>query len=157
MKLTSAAALAAGLIAYAPALAQNSTEPAVVAPPPPTRTEPRTTTPPATTSPTPTPAPADDPPDPVMTSPPPPTVVVTPDPAPMPMEPVTISPDVAYPNGFADPADPFGNEMSLSYREEEGFDWGLLGLLGLLGLMPRKQKVVHHDTVRATNTTGTNR
>ena len=26
--------------------------------------------------------------------------------------------------------------MSLAYREERGFPWGLLGLLGLLGLIP---------------------
>jgi hypothetical protein len=43
-------------------------------------------------------------------------------------------------------------------RDDDGFDWGLLGLLGLLGLIPRKQKtVVHHDTTRTTNTTGTPR
>jgi hypothetical protein len=47
-----------------------------------------------------------------------------------------IQPDVAYPNGFADPADPFANDMALSYRQREGFPWGLLGLLGLLGLIP---------------------
>ena len=50
--------------------------------------------------------------------------------------PVTIQPDVAYPNGFADPADPFANDLALSYRQREGFPWGLLGLLGLLGLIP---------------------
>ena len=41
-----------------------------------------------------------------------------------------------YPNGFADPLDPAATNMSLAYREESGFDWGLLGLLGLLGLIP---------------------
>lgn len=41
--------------------------------------------------------------------------------------------------------------------DDDGFDWGLLGLLGLLGLRPRKQRVVHHDTVRATDTGGTPR
>jgi hypothetical protein len=42
-------------------------------------------------------------------------------------------------------------------RDDDGFDWGLLGLLGLLGLIPRKQRtVVHHDTVR-TDSTGTTR
>jgi hypothetical protein len=124
------AAAAAGLIAFAaPAAAQNSSEPPVITPPPPAKSEP----PPATTPPPPS---ETTPPDPVMTSPPPETVVVVPRTAPPPLEPVTIDPDAAYPNGFADPADPFGNGMSLAYREERGFDWGLLGLLGLLGLIP---------------------
>lgn len=64
-------------------------------------------------------------------------------PAPVPQErepepePVAISPDAAYPNGFADPADPFGNDLSLAQQQEgRGFNWGLLGLLGLLGLIP---------------------
>ena len=52
------------------------------------------------------------------------------------MQPVTISPDAAYPNGFADPADPFANEMRAYNDQQGGFDWGLLGLLGLLGLIP---------------------
>lgn len=110
----------------APAFAQNTTVPPVIAPPPPTKNE----TPPATTTPPPTttaPEPAD---------PAPPAVVVVPQTQPAPIEPVTIDPDAAYPNGFADPADPFGNDMSLAYREERGFPWGLLGLLGLLGLIP---------------------
>jgi hypothetical protein len=138
MKLTSTAALAVAMIAFATAAgAQNSTEPPLVAPPPPTQTDEPASPPASATIPrTPTPAPAQDPPDPALTSPPPPTTTVIPDPMPLPSEPVTISPDVAYPNGFADPADPFGNGMSLAYREEEGFDWGLLGLLGLLGLIP---------------------
>ncbi len=133
MKLTLVAAAAAGLIVLAaPAAAQNSSAPPVITPPPPAKTE----TPPPTTAPPPS---ETTPPDPVTTSPPSETVVVVPQtvPAPAPMEPVTIDPDVAYPNGFADPADPFGNGMSLAYREERGFDWGLLGLLGLLGLMKR--------------------
>jgi hypothetical protein len=118
---------AAAILAFAaPAAAQNTTEPPVVAPPPPAKTE----TPPATTAPpTTTPAPAETP-----AAPPP--VVVVPQTQPAPMEPVTINPDAAYPNGFADPADPFANDMSLAYREQGGFDWGLLGLLGLLGLIP---------------------
>lgn len=35
-------------------------------------------------------------------------------------------------------------------RDDDGFDWGLLGLLGLLGLIPRKRHdtVVRHDTPR---------
>ena len=63
-------------------------------------------------------------------------VIVVPPVQTTPLEPVTIDPDAAYPNGFADPADPFANDMSLAYREERGFDWGLLGLLGLFGLIP---------------------
>ena len=54
---------------------------------------------------------------------------------------MTISPDAAYPNGFADPEDPFGNDMSLAdHGEGGGFPWGLLGLLGLLGLIPLFRK-----------------
>jgi hypothetical protein len=49
---------------------------------------------------------------------------------------VTIDPDAAYPNGFADPPDPFANDLSQAQRESRGFPWGLLGLLGLLGLIP---------------------
>jgi hypothetical protein len=50
---------------------------------------------------------------------------------------VTIDPDAAYPNGFADPADPFANELADQQRRQgSGFPWGLLGLLGLLGLVP---------------------
>ena len=121
-------AAAASLAFAAPAAGQNTTaEPPVVAAPPPTKadTPPPPPPPPATS----TPAPSDTP------SAPPPVVVVPPAQT-APMEPVTINPDAAYPNGFADPADPFANDMSLAYREERGFDWGLLGLLGLLGLIP---------------------
>jgi hypothetical protein len=119
------AAAAAGLLALAaPAVAQNTTEPTVVTPPPPATSQP----PPATTAPPATTQPAE---------PEPPSVVVVPQaPPPQPIEPVPIDPDVAYPNGFADPADPFANDMSLSYRQQRGFDWGLLGLLGLFGLIP---------------------
>jgi hypothetical protein len=62
---------------------------------------------------------------------------------------VTIDPSAAYPDGFADPADPFSNELSVSYRQQQGdgFPWGLLGLLGLLGLTPlfrnRGERVVY--------------
>ena len=131
-----AAAAAASLIALsAPAAAQNSAgDPAVVKTPPPTDTSPpprERDTGTTTTSPPPTPS------EPVERTVRVPEPIVVPVPQTVPMEPVTISPDAAYPNGFADPADPFGNEMSLSYREQEsGFDWGLLGLLGLLGLIP---------------------
>jgi hypothetical protein len=47
-----------------------------------------------------------------------------------------IDPDAAYPNGFADPPDPFANEIADARRERSGFPWGMLGLLGLLGLVP---------------------
>ena len=47
---------------------------------------------------------------------------------------MTINPDAAYPNSFADPVDPFGNVAQPPQRG--GFPWGLLGLLGLLGLVP---------------------
>lgn len=124
-KLVAAAAL---LALAAPAIAQNTAEPPVVAPPPPTT---KSETPPATA-----PPPATTPPPPAETPAAPPPVVVVPPPQTPPMEPVTINPDAAYPNGFADPADPFANDMSLAYRERRGFDWGLLGLLGLLGLIP---------------------
>ena len=117
---------AAGLALVAPALAQNTAEPPVVAPPPPTKTDP----PPATSTPPVTTPPAD------TTPAPPPVVVVPPPQTAPPLEPVTIDPDAAYPNGFGDPADPFANDMSLAYRQERGFDWGLLGLLGLFGLIP---------------------
>jgi hypothetical protein len=123
MKPRYVAAMAAGLIFLtAPAAAQNTAEPTVLTPPPPAtgETPPPTTAPPSKTEPA---------------EPAPPSVVVVPQ-APPPIEPVTIDPDVAYPNGFADPADPFANDMSLSYREQRGFDWGLLGLLGLFGLVP---------------------
>jgi hypothetical protein len=84
-----------------------------------------------------TPAPAPPPattPVPVTVEPAQP-VVITP-PVQAAPAPVAIQPDVAYPNGFADPADPFANDLALSYRQREGFPWGLLGLLGLLGLIP---------------------
>jgi hypothetical protein len=145
MKLHPAAALAACLIGLAaPASAQNSAaEPPVVAPPPPTKTE---TPPPTTTIPPPTTTSEPSPP----AAPPPEPVIVVPQTQTVPMEPVTIDPDAAYPEGFADPADPFGNDMSLAYRREQGFDWGLLGLLGLLGLIPlflgrRERHIVHVD------------
>ena len=133
-----AAAAAASLIALsAPATAQNSAaDPPVAKTPPPTETAPpprERDTGTTTTSPSPPPASS----EPVERTVRVPEPVLVPVPQTVPMEPVTISPDAAYPNGFADPADPFGNEMSLSYREQEsGFDWGLLGLLGLLGLIP---------------------
>ncbi|MGZ8346902.1 MAG: hypothetical protein ACXWUP_07310 [Allosphingosinicella sp.] len=132
LKSVLAAAAAIGALA-APAAAQNSAaEPVTVTvpPPPPAKTDtpPSTTTPPAPTSDT-SPPEAD-------TTTAPDRVVVVPQSAPARSEPVAIDPDAAYPNGFADPVDPFANDMSLAYREQSGFDWGLLGLLGLLGLIP---------------------
>lgn len=119
------ALVAAGLaVIAAPALAQNSTAPAPAAAPP-TKAETPATAPPAATAPA-----AAQPVEPV------PTVVVQPAPQPAPQQPITISPDAAYPNGFADPADPFANEASAYNDGQGGFDWGLLGLLGLLGLIP---------------------
>ena len=120
--------LVAALAACAcPAAAQNSTaEPPVVAPAPP-----KPETPPVAGTPPPAPntlAPV----EPAAPS----EVVVVPQPQTTPQEAIPIDPDVAYPNGFADPAEPFANDMSLAYRESSGFDWGLLGLLGLLGLIP---------------------
>ncbi|GAA4828652.1 hypothetical protein GCM10023232_29120 [Sphingosinicella ginsenosidimutans] len=101
----------------------------------------------------PAPAPKAEAPAPVVIAPPPPVVTsneattpaaaeTTPAPAQsqVPSEPVTISPDAEYPNGFADPEDPFANDAATAAREESGFDWGLLGLLGLLGLIPLFRK-----------------
>lgn len=122
-----APALIAAILAASPlpAFAQNSSG---TAPPPsaPPKTEtPAATTPPAAAS-----------PETVQPAEPAPTIVVQPAPQPAPQQPVTISPDAAYPNGFADPADPFANEASAYNDNQGGFDWGLLGLLGLLGLIP---------------------
>ena len=137
MSPKSALAVAVSLVAVAaPAAAQNSSAPPpiITVTPPPAKTEtptaPPPSAPPATapsaTSPTEPaePAPAE-------------TVVVVPQPQRPPPEPVTIDPDAAYPEGFADPEDPFANDMADAYRPDRGgFDWGLLGLLGLLGLIP---------------------
>jgi hypothetical protein len=43
-----------------------------------------------------------------------------------------------------------GDGSVVADRDDDGFDWGLLGLLGLLGLIPRKRHDVHHDTTRTT-------
>jgi hypothetical protein len=116
------------LVSAAPAAAQNgSAEPPITSSPPTPKSEPPATT--TTSSGTTT--------VPVTVQPAQPVVVQPiPAPAPPPPAPVTIQPDAAYPNGFADPADPFANDIALSYRQREGFPWGLLGLLGLLGLIP---------------------
>jgi hypothetical protein len=128
-KLIPAAAM---LALAAPGAAQNGSAgtPAAGSPPatttaPPaagTSTPPAGTTPPATTS------------VPVTIEPAQPVVIAPPVQAPP--QPVTIQPDVAYPNGFADPADPFANDAALANRNREGYPWGLLGLFGLLGLIP---------------------
>ena len=124
--IVSIAALAAAAI---PAAAQNSSAvppPTASAPPPKAETPPPSTgTPPAATAPAETVEPAA-----------PAPVVVQPVQTAPPVQPVTISPDAAYPNGFADPDDPFANEMRAYSEQQSGFDWGLLGLLGLLGLIP---------------------
>lgn len=131
MRLKSLAIALVLTVTAAPSAAQNTTEPPVVATPPPTKAEPAppTTTPPVTT------------PEPAETEPAQ-NVVVVRETAPPP-EPVTIDPDAAYPNGFADPADPFGNDLSLARQEQSGFPWGLLGLLGLLGLVPLFRRSGH--------------
>ena len=122
-----APALIAAILAASPlpAFAQNSSGTAR-----PPSALPKTETPAAATPPSATP------PETVQPAEPAPTIVVQPAPQPAPQQPVTISPDAAYPNGFADPADPFANEASAYNDNQGGFDWGLLGLLGLLGLIP---------------------
>ena len=132
------AALASVLLLQAgPAAAQNTSDPATATPPATGTERPATSTPstpPVTSEPSTGTAPA----TPRAETPSSPSVVAVPVPVPQQAPPAAIElQDQPYPNGFADPADPFGNGMSLSYREEEdGFDWGLLGLLGLLGLIP---------------------
>jgi len=118
---------AVALALAAPAFGQNGTaEPPASASPPPQKAEPApattSTAPPATTT------------VPVTIEPAQPIVVAPVQPPPQP--PIAIQPDVAYPNGFADPADPFANDMALANRNRQGFPWGLLGLFGLLGLIP---------------------
>jgi hypothetical protein len=119
-------------LAATPLAAQNSTMPP--AQPPAVPVQPPTTPPgSSTTPPTVQPTP---PPD---VAPPPATndTDTTPAPAPPPPPaPISIDPDAAYPNGFADPPDPFANDLSQARRESRGFPWGLLGRLGLLGLIP---------------------
>jgi hypothetical protein len=103
----------------------------------PSRAEPTTpaappATPPTNTAPATTPVPVTvEPAQPVVVAPP---VQVAP------QQPIAIQPDVAYPNGFADPNDPFANDTALANRNRQGFPWGLLGLLGLLGLIPLFRK-----------------
>lgn len=113
------------------ASAQNSTDPATTTTPPTTGTERPTT---GTTTPAPTSEPAaSEPATPRATTPEVVTVPVPVQQAPLPQ--IQLQ-DQPYPNGFADPNAPFGNDMSVQVREQDGgFDWGLLGVLGLLGLL----------------------
>jgi hypothetical protein len=125
---------ALALILAGPALAQNGsagqgTTTTITSSPPP-QTD---STPPSTTPTNPAPPPTN--PVPVAVEPAQP-VIVAPPVQTVPQQPVTIQPDVAYPNGFADPTDPFANDTALANRNKQGFPWGLLGLLGLLGLIP---------------------
>jgi hypothetical protein len=122
-----AAALALALALAGPAAAQNSSEPAP-APSSTPKVEPAPPIEPAS-SPSPSSTVTVEPAQPVIVTP---QVQTAPPPPPV----TTIQPDIAYPNGFADPADPFANDLALRYQQREGFPWGLLGLLGLLGLIP---------------------
>jgi len=133
-------AMATALVLAAPAAAQNgsadqgsttviTSNPSRANNPPP-KAETVSPTAPATT-----PAPATSVPAPAVPAPAQP-VVVTPPVQPPPQQPIAIQPDVAYPNGFQDPNDPFANDMALANRNKPGFPWGLLGLFGLLGLIP---------------------
>lgn len=62
---------------------------------------------------------------------------------------VLLAGSVAVP-ALAQPADAGAAQTVEVERDDDGFDWGLLGLLGLLGLIPRKRHDthVHHDTTR---------
>lgn len=157
MRKMAGAALAAALLTMSAAAgAQNTTDPGRTIPPGeknnPTQTTPPQTTPPATTTPPVTTEPLE--PEPVRPSTGTPVIVTTPAPAAPPIEPIRIDPTEPYPNGFADPNAPFGNDMSVSLRQQdEGFDWGLLGLLGLFGLAglwrrrDHSQQVFHSERV----------
>ena len=122
-------ALAASLLAIQAggASAQNTTEPGTS---PPTGGERPGGTTPAPPPPPPPPAPASEPRTNTEVIPVP---VVVPQQQSAPPPPVVLQ-EQPYPNGFADPNAPYGNDMSVVVREDGGFEWGLLGLLGLLGL-----------------------
>jgi hypothetical protein len=151
-------ALAASLLALqtGSAFAQNTTDPGTTNPPTgsdrPSTTTPRSpsTNPPAGSA-APAPAPPPAPPSEPRTN-----TEVVPVPIVVPQQqaapPATVTlPAEPYPNGFADPTVPYGNDMSVAVREEGGFDWGLLGLLGLLGLFglyrprDRYSRTVHSE------------
>lgn len=124
-----------------------------------TTTDPVTTPQPATPAPaTPAPPPAPSAPDPAPRTSDPaprssPEVIQVPVVVPQQTMPSTVElPETPYPNGFADPNAPFGNDMSVQVRQEsDGFDWGLLGFLGLFGLFglyrrpDRHRHVVHSE------------
>ncbi|HEX9931806.1 MAG TPA: hypothetical protein VGB08_03085 [Allosphingosinicella sp.] len=128
-------------------LAQNTATETPATTPPATTPPATTTPPPATSTPDPGPRTADPAP---RTSP---EVIPVPVVVPQQTMPSTVElPETPYPNGFADPNAPFGNDMSVQVRQQnDGFDWGLLGLLGLFGLFglyrgrDRHRHVVHSE------------
>jgi hypothetical protein len=130
------------------AVAQNTTADPVTTPPTTTPDRPATPAPPPVTTTT-DPAPRTSDPAPRTA----PEVVTVPVVVPQQTMPSTVElPETAYPNGFADPTAPFGNDMSVQVRQQsDGFDWGLLGLLGLFGLFglyrrpERHRHVVHSE------------
>lgn len=128
---TSLLALQAGA-----ASAQNSTDPATGSAPSASGTErPATSTP--SSAPTSEPA-TSEPATPRAAAPEVVTVPVPVQQAPLPQ--IQLQ-DQPYPNGFADPNVPFGNDMSVQVREEgDGFDWGLIGVVGLLGLFGLRRR-----------------
>jgi MYXO-CTERM domain-containing protein len=139
-------ALAAALLLLpaGAALGQNTTDPVTSTPPPTTTERPTTTTaPPVTTTEparTETPAPRSAP-----------EIVTVPVPVPTAPPPTIELQDQPYPNGFADPNAPFGNDMSVQVRQQEsgGFPWGLLGLLGLAGLLGLRRPDRHRHVVHS--------
>lgn len=140
------------LVSAGAAYAQNGTDPApsTTTTPPAGSDRPSTTsTPPAAEAPTRTEEPAPRTNTEIVTVP-----VVVPQTQTQATPPPIELQDQAYPNGFADPNAPYGNDLSVAVRQEsDGFDWGLLGLLGLLGLFglyrPRRRdgyrEVVHSE------------
>ena len=125
------------------ASAQNSSDPATGTTTPPSGSTPATPSPPP-------PPPPPPPPAPVSTEPS--RTEVVPVPVVVPQQqtmPSTVElPETPYPNGFADPNAPFGNDMSVQVRQQgDGFDWGLLGLLGLFGLFGLYRRRDHHRHV----------
>jgi hypothetical protein len=127
------AALAASslfLLQAGAALAQNTTDPAATTTPSTTGTDRPST---STTTPAPTSEPATS--EPATPRAATPEVVAVPVPVQQAPLPQIQLQDQPYPNGFADPNVPFGNDMSVQVREQgDGFDWGLLGIIGVLGL-----------------------
>lgn len=62
-------------------------------------------------------------------------------------DPIDLSADAPYPNGFGDPlSDPYADDPALAARaQDDGFDWGLLGLLGLFGLLGLRRRAERYD------------